>query len=50
MTQAEGANLLGQIVGVAAGNRAVCLGTAAELRSARGMVTSAARTLLLVLS
>ncbi|CAK7255883.1 protein of unknown function [Shinella sp. WSC3-e] len=48
MTQAERANLLGQVVGVAAGYRAVSLGTAAELRSARGMVTSAARTLLLV--
>ncbi len=46
--RAERANLLGKVVRVAANNRAVGLTTAAELRSACRMVTSAARTLLLV--
>src|SRR5690606_5792033 len=42
------ADLLGQVVLMAAHDRAVGLAAAAELRSARRMVTGAARTLLLV--
>ena len=45
--QTESANLLRQVMGVAANNRAVSLTAATELRSASRMVTSAARTLLL---
>src|SRR5690606_24258713 len=48
MTQAKSANLLRQIVIVRTDNRSVSLTTAAELRCASRMVTSAARTLLLV--